>query len=638
MSDVHYTISFPRAEAHLIDVTLRLARPDPDGQRLSLPNWIPGSYMIRDFSRHIVFLQASTGDEAVALEKLDKSTWQAPPGLDELRVDCRVYAWDTSVRAAHVDRSHAFFNGTSVFLRPHGRDGETMTLDVERASHAQARGWRVATAMEPVDTDPGGFGRYRAADYDELIDHPFEIGDFTRLDFDVCGVPHAICLTGHAPFDEGRLVRDLARVCEQHVRFFGEPAPMPRYLFLTTLVDSGYGGLEHRASTALLATRDSLPTVPAPAANGRAEKGDGETAPGELATDEKYVEFLGLCSHEYFHTWNVKRIKPARFVPYELAAESYTRLLWFFEGVTSYYDDLALLRAGIIDRERYALLLSRTVTRVHRGPGRLGQSVTDSSFDAWHKFYKQDENAANAIVSYYAKGALVALCLDAALRDRTGGKASLDTLMRVLWARWLVDGAGLAEEEPERVAAEIAGTDLDAFFARALYSTEELPLEESLASLGASLAWRRRDGAKDRGGAMAGRAGGEAPEGTDDGGADGEPGAPDDAPPWLGATLSASAGGATVTQVTSGGPAERAGIAPGDRLLAIERFAFSAEDIDDVLRRHAGLGEVTVHHFRLGRLLESRLPIERAPRDTAAITLPPSGTPSPWLDGTDPSA
>ena len=490
MADIHYTVSFPRIEAHLIDVTLRLARPDPDGQRLSLPNWIPGSYMIRDFSRHIVFLQASAGGEAVRLEKLDKSTWQAPAGLDELRVDCRVYAWDTSVRAAHVDRTHAFFNGTSVFLRAHGRDAEAIEVDVERAPHAEAGAWRVATAMDPVEIDAGGFGRYRSADYDELIDHPFEIGDFTRLDFAVCGVPHSLCLSAHAPFDEARLVGDLTRVCEHQVRFFGEPAPMPRYLFLVTLVEAGYGGLEHRASTALVATRESLPVAP-PAVDGP-RSGDG------LATEEKYIEFLGLCSHEYFHTWNVKRIKPARFVPYELAAESYTRLLWFFEGVTSYYDDLFLLRAGLIDRERYATLLARTITRVRRGAGRLGQSVTDSSFDAWHKFYKQDENAANAIVSYYAKGALVALCLDATLRERTGGKASLDTLMEVLWARWLVDGRGLGETEPERVAAEIAGTDPTSFFSRALYSTEELPLESALASLGASLAWRERDDAADR--------------------------------------------------------------------------------------------------------------------------------------------
>ena len=604
MSSIEYTVSFPRAEAHLIDVRLRLASPDPDGQRLTLPNWIPGSYMIRDFSRNIVAIGASADGETVALEKLDKSSWRAPPGLDTLEVEIQVYAWELSVRAAHVDRRHAFFNGTSVFLRPEGQELAPVELVLERPAHAGAERWEVATAMDPLEVDQAGFGRYRSADHDELIDHPFELGVFTRLRFDVAGVPHEIVLSDPAPLDEARLVRDLARVCEHHVRFFGEPAPMPRYLFMTMLVDAGYGGLEHRASTALLATREHLP-VP-----------EGGSRDG-LAREEKYVEFLGLCSHEYFHTWNVKRIKPARFVPYALEAESYTRLLWFFEGVTSYYDDLALVRAGLIDRARYAELLGRTITRVERGAGRRRQSVTDSSFDAWHRFYKQDENAPNAIVSYYAKGALVALCLDALLREATGGKASLDTLMHVLWARWLADGAGLAEDEPERVAAEIAGADLGDFFRLALRSTEELPLESALETLGARLERRARTSAKDAGGK---------PAASDD-----EPSIAE-VPPWLGATLAAAPGGAKIVQITNDGPAERAGLAPGDRLVAIGHLALEAGDIDAVLRRHAGAAAVAVHHFRSGRLLESHLPIEAPPVDTAVVILPEQGEALAWLD------
>lgn len=640
MSDIHYRVSFANAAAHLIDVTLTLAAPDPDGQRLSLANWIPGSYMIRDFSRNVVRIAARADGADVALEKLDKSTWRAAPVAGELVVDMQVYAWELSVRAAHVDRTHAFFNGTSVFLRPEGQADAAVELVVERPSHDGAERWRVATAMDPVDVDEAGFGRYAATDHDELIDHPFELGAFRRLRFDVTGVPHEIVLTDAAPFDERRLVRDLARICEHHVRFFGEPAPMRRYVFLTMLVASGYGGLEHRASTALLATREHLPLpdvddeptdaradgrddarvngqtnggvngrVGASAIDtGRAEEDDI----GDAARDDKYVEFLGLCSHEYFHTWNVKRIKPARFVPYELGAESYTRLLWFFEGVTSYYDDLALVRAGLIDRERYVELLGRTITRVRRGPGRLRQTVTDSSFDAWHKFYKQDENAPNAIVSYYAKGALVALCLDARLREATGGRASLDTLMQVLWARWLVDGAGLAEDEPERVAAEIAGAPLDDFFERALRTTEELPLAHALETLGARLDWRPREHAKDAGGKAS------TPDAS--------------VRPWLGATLADAPNGARVAQVIADGPAERAGLAPGDVVVALGGFALEAAAIDAALARHARSESVAVHHFRLGRLLESRLPIERPPSDTAVVTLAEPDAALPWLD------
>jgi len=609
MSRLQYTISFPDAAAHLIDVALDLDAPDPAGQRLTLPNWIPGSYMIRDFSRNIVEIRASVNDETVTLEKLDKSTWRAPPGLDTLRVEIRVYAWELSVRAAHVDRTHAFFNGTSVFLEPVGHTADAIDVLVERPAHDTDKAWKVATAMEPVDIDKAGFGRYRAADHDELIDHPFELGAFGRLCFDVRGVPHEIVLTDASPFDEARLRRDLTRICEHHVDFFGEPAPMARYVFMTMLVDAGYGGLEHRASTALLATRDHLP-LPEPSG------GTGGAAPGDaVARDEKYADFLGLCSHEYFHTWNVKRIKPARFVPYELTAESYTELLWFFEGVTSYYDDLALVRAGLIDRARYLELLGKTITRVTRGAGSRRQTVTESSFDAWHRFYKQDENAPNAIVSYYAKGALIALCLDARLREATAGKASLDTLMHVLWARWLADGAGLPEDEPERAAAEIAGIDLGDFFHRALHTTEALPLASALGTLGARLDWRPRRSAGDAGGQ---------PVPSDD-----ERG---DVGPWLGASLADAADGAKVVTVVNGGPAERAGLAPGDRLVALGELAFAASDIDAVLQRHAGEADVLVHHFRFGRLLETRVPIERPPDDSAVVTLlDPEGV-STWLD------
>ena len=635
---IRYAVSFPEAAAHLIDVTLEIPAPDPAGQRLSLANWIPGSYMIRDFSRNVVRIRARSDGEDVPLDKLDKSTWRAPPVSGPLVVEMQVYAWELSVRAAHVDRTHAFFNGTSVFLCPEGQEDAPVEIDVARPAHDGAERWKVATAMDPLDVDDAGFGRYGAADHDELIDHPFELGTFTRLAFDVAGVPHEIVLTDAAPFDEARLVEDLARICEHHVRFFGAPAPMKRYAFLTMLVASGYGGLEHRASTALLATREHLP-APALAngsnvvgrANGRASDeadgtggrasgraADGASGSDGIARDDKYVEFLGLCSHEYFHTWNVKRIKPARFVPYALAAESYTRLLWFFEGVTSYYDDLALVRAGLIDRERYLELLGRTITRVRRGPGRLRQTVTESSFDAWHKFYKQDENAPNAIVSYYAKGALVALCLDARLREATGGRADLDTLMQVLWARWLVDGAGLAEDEPERVAAEIAGKSLDDFFHRALHTTEELPLDSALETLGATLAWRARDGAKDTGG---------------------KPSKPDaTTPPWLGAALADAPNGARVAQVLAGGPAERAGLAPGDVVVALAGFALDASGIDAALARHANEETVAVHHFRLGRLLESRLPIEPPPLDTAVVTLAEPDGSVPWLDAVPPSS
>jgi len=257
-----------------------------------------------------------------------------------------------------LDRSHGFFNGTSVFLQLRGRDQEPVTVAIEAPTHPECQDWNVATAMQGIELDDNGFGLYRAENYDELIDHPVEMGAFERIEFLAGGVPHEIVLTGAGLCDHERLAADLKRICEYQIDFFGGTAPMERYLFLVMVVGSGYGGLEHRASTALLVTREHLPS------------------PGLEKIEDRYLEFLGLCSHEYFHTWNVKRIKPARFVPYQLDAESPTRLLWFFEGVTSYYDDLFLVRCGLIDTKRYLNLLIKTLTRVHRGAGRHLQSVS----------------------------------------------------------------------------------------------------------------------------------------------------------------------------------------------------------------------------------------------------------------------
>lgn len=596
---ITYKVSICDAAAHLIDVQLDLDSPDQAGQRLTLPNWIPGSYMIRDFSRNIVQIEAFSQDKPTALVKLDKSTWQAPAGLVTLTVRYRVYAWDLSVRSAHVDRTHAFFNGTSVFLAVAGQEESTHEVTFERPEHDTDKTFQLATSLPVVDADAAGFGRYQANSYDELIDHPVEQGTFKRLCFEAAGVPHEIIFTGACHFDEQRVIDDLKRICEYEIAFFGQPAPMDRYLFLVMVVDAGYGGLEHRSSTALMITRENLPVT------------------GNEEISDAYLNFLGLCSHEYFHTWNVKRIKPARFVPFQLGAESYTELLWFFEGMTSYYDDLILVRSGLIDHKRYLSVLAKTLTRVQRGPGRLTQSVTESSFDAWHKFYKQDENSPNAIVSYYAKGALVALCLDALLRESSDDNQTLDTLMKLMWERWKETGLGLEEDEPQRLVNSLVDTDLSSFFDLALYSTQELPVEKALESMGVCLQWRSRSSSADVGGVS---------ERSDDG-----PNQPVGAKPWLGATVVDAAGGVRVTQVLAGGPAERAGLAGGDVIVALNRLSVSLEDVDRHLLRHADLAQMDIHFFRLGQLQCSTLSVEPAPADTANLQIIDVESLTRWL-------
>ena len=598
---INYTLTLDSPEAHLFKVTLDVVEPAPDGQCFELPNWIPGSYMIRDFSKNIVSISATSQGQKIALEKIDKASWRTPAGLEQVTLEYSVHALDLSVRTAHLDNEHGFFNGTSVFIMAAGHEQAEHTVNLQASNMEPYASWRVATTLSAKEVSANGFGHYTAANYDELIDHPVEMGTFERIEFMACGVPHEVILTGSYYTDSERIANDLKTICEAQIRFFGEPAPVDRYVFLVMVVGDGYGGLEHRASTALLITREHLP------------------APGDSSVSEKYLSFLGLCSHEYFHTWNVKRIKPAEFVPYKLRGESYTRLLWFFEGVTSYYDDLFLIRTGLISPKQYFDLLSKTITRVQRGAGRLVQSVTDSSFDAWNKFYKQDANAPNAIVSYYAKGALVSLCLDAEIRRASNHKKSLDDLMQQLWQRWLQNGRGLEEREPEHLAAELAGTDLSVFFDNALYSTAELPIESALQVLGVNMHWRARKSVADTGGGTV--------SGVEE--SQQEAGATQAPAPWFGANINGGAGAVNVTHVFNNMAAERAGLAPGDTVIAIDNIIVSANDIESMLKRYEACDEVSLHYSRHGVLTETRLPILPAPVDTCSLS-PLEGQPVRW--------
>lgn len=578
------------AEAHLFRIRLEVADPDPAGQKLSLPNWIPGSYMIRDFARNIISMAGTADGNVVELVKTDKSTWLAPAGLRQLTVEYEVYAWELSVRAAHLDTTHGFFNGTSVFLCVEGQEGKPCELKIERPTGHSYTDWQVATAMPVSDAKSknidGGFCQYRTADYDELIDHPVEMGTFERIEFDACGVPHELVLTGRYKTDADRLKNDLKAICEEQIRFFGEPAPMDRYVFLVMVVGDGYGGLEHRASTSLLITRENLPAP-----------GSAKDEPIDFST--AYVDFLGLCSHEYFHTWNVKRIKPARFVPYELKEESYTELLWAFEGITSYYDDLFLSRCGLLGKTKYLRTLGKTITRVRRGSGRLRQSVAESSFDAWTRFYKADENAPNAIVSYYAKGALVALCLDMLIREKSENKHSLDDLMKELWKRWRSDQAGVVQADFESIASSLASEDLSEFFHSAVFGTDDLDLDRALATVGVELNWRRSNSE------------------TDSGGNDKQ-----DEPfrYSLGARTKAAPGGLELTHVLDNGPAQAGGLAAGDILVALDNLAVDESSLPKILARQSQAQIFSAHVFRHGVLMEFKVSIKLAPEDTCWLS------------------
>jgi len=569
--------------AHLFEVQLTVERPDPAGQVFSMPAWIPGSYMIRDYARNVVSIRAESDGRDVPLEKLDKSTWRAAPVKKPLILIAEIFAYDLSVRGAHLDNTHAYFNGSCVFFAVCGQEDLPCELEIEPPDGSAASEWRVATSMRRKDAPPYGFGTYTAVDYAELIDHPVEAGHLTIGEFEVRGIPHAIAIRGKTRVDMGRLCHDLATLCDRHMALLGVPEGFDRYVFLLHAPGSGYGGLEHRWSSSLVCARDSLP------------------ARGEDSVGDAYRTFLGLASHEYFHAWNVKRMKPAVFTPYDLSTETHTGLLWVFEGITSYYDDLALVRSGLVTETSYLELLGRTITKVLRGGGRLRQSVEESSFDAWTKFYKQDANAPNAIVSYYAKGALIALCLDLKLRSETGGRASLDDVMKACWQRWGDAGEGMPEDGFETMAAEVSGLDLEDFFNASVRGTGELPLEALLHSHGIQYHVRAASGPSDKGGQKLGNS---KQRGL-----------------WLGATLTATNGKSSFTSVLNGGPAELAGVAPGDEAVALDGLQLTAANADARLKAYRDGDELDLVVFRGDELVSTRIRLASAPLDTCYLEL-----------------
>ena len=496
--------------SHHYRVTMTLPHPAPR-QRLSLPAWIPGSYLVREFARHLSGLKASQGRREVALTQLDKHTWEADcSGRGALTLSWRVYAFDSSVRCAWLDVQRGFFNGTGVFLRAEGREADEHRVTLG----ALPEGWQVATGLPEVAP-----GEWSAPDYDALIDHPFELGAFWRGRFTACGTEHEFVVAGALPgFDGERLLADTKKICEAQIRFWHgrddgcDPPPFERYVFMLNATDDGYGGLEHRNSTALICTRRDLP-----------RRGDAGSADG-------YVTLLGLISHEYFHTWNVKRLKPREFAAYELQRENYTRLLWFFEGFTSYYDDLFLVRTGLIDEARYLRLVARTANQVLGTPGRRVQSAAAASFDAWVKYYRPDENSANATVSYYTKGAQIALCLDLTLR--AAGRGSLDEVMRELWRA--SGGGPIGEDDILAALRRVGRRDFAPEIAAWVHGTDELPLAELLPALGVDLR-RERPLLQQR----------------------------------LGARLNEATAGLKVQSVLAGGLAEAAGLSAGDEILAL---------------------------------------------------------------------
>jgi predicted metalloprotease with PDZ domain len=528
---IHYQVEVADLHAHLFHVTLTIPMPRAE-QLLQLPVWIPGSYLVREFAKNLQKLQCRQSGRAVAFTQHDKASWlvSCKPGV-ALQVQYQVYAFDSSVRTAWLDATRGFFNGTSLFLKVAGAESLPHTVDI--AAPAQAPAWKLATGLAPLRVLKSGFGSYQADDYDALVDCPVEMGTFWSAEFEACGIPHRFVVSGATEsFDGDKLIADTKAICETEIRFWhgaqakgAKAAPFKSYLFMLNAVHDGYGGLEHRNSTALICNRKDLP-----------RKERQTLAPTKHKQPEGYTVLQGLISHEYFHTWNVKRLRPVEFARYDYTQENYTELLWFFEGFTSYYDDLLLRRAGLIENATYLKLLGKTINQVQQTPGRLVQSVAQASFDAWVKYYRQDENTANATVSYYTKGSLVALCLDLTLRAE--GHTTLDAVMQSLWAR--CKAGPMTEQDLLAVLQDLGKRSFSNEINHWVHSTQELPVAELLERQGVQV---HRE--------------------------------PDQVAQQLGLRVKES-GGVTIQQVLRGGVAEKAGFAAGDEWLAVQADAAKA--------------------------------------------------------------
>ena len=482
-ADVSYTVGFDHVQSHLFHVELRIAKPAKQ-QLVSLPVWIAGSYLVREFSGQLQSLSATQGRSACVVHQRSKNEWVVSTNAGAaLTLRYAVYAFDASVRTAYLDQTRGFFNPTSLCLRVAGHTHAPLQLVINKPAPPSLAAWRVSTALLPQQLDAKGFGSYVAANYDELADSPVTLGDCWRGQFKLRGVVHQFVVTGmgsgaNPGFDTKRLLADTKRICEAEMALWhgsGAKAtalPFDRYVFMLHASGNGYGGLEHQHSTALICQRADLPRLTT----------NGAVPSVPPTAHDGYTQLLGLISHEYFHTWNVKRMRPAELASINYDRENYTELLWFFEGFTSYFDDLLVQRAGLISRDAYLELLTKTINQVAQTPGRLVQSVAQSSFDAWVKYYRINENTPNATVSYYTKGALVALCLDLSLRS-VG--STLDQLMRALWTH--TNGGPMREQDVVSVLKKMGHADLARQLLSWVHSTHELPVAALLAQFGVQL-------------------------------------------------------------------------------------------------------------------------------------------------------
>ena len=535
-----YEVFLPEPHTHLYEIKFNIDNWQADTLNIQFPVWTPGSYLVREYARHIQKLTAYNADnqQSLSLQKESKNHWQIDTkNTENITISYKVYANELTVRTNHLDATHGYFNGAALFFYIPGCEDQAITLTVTPPTPE----WKITTPLQKVE---GKANTFFAPNFDALVDSPFEIGTHQVYDFNVLGKPHQLAIWGKGNANPERIIEDIKKIVATEANIYKE-LPYDHYIFLLHQAASGFGGLEHKNCCSLIYPRFGF------------------------RTSEKYNRFMQLVAHEFFHLWNVKRIRPQALETFDYSQENYTTALWFAEGTTSYYDALIPLRAGIYKARTCLDNLGKDISRFLTTPGRKVQALAESSFDAWIKLYRRDANSDNNQISYYLKGELVSLLLDLLIRSKHNNQRSMDDVMRSLWEEFGKPEIGYSEEQLKSVLETVAETDLTEFLNTYLHTTAELPLADYLQPFGLQI----------------------------------KPTFDDEAAPYLGLRVAQEDGVTKIKFVDAESPAGIMGLDAGDELLAIDGIRVNAEQLSDRLKDYQAGDTLTVTIFHQDELL-----------------------------------
>ncbi len=536
--DIAYTVSMSKPSTHLLEVDMAVNwKQMPDKLEVKMPVWTPGSYLIREYARHVQEFSAkdATGAE-LAWRKINKNTWQIDTkAAGAVALSYKVYANELTVRTNELDDDHAFWNNAAMLMFIKGQLAASPTVSVNPSGN-----WKVATGLPKFG---GTANTFRAPNFDVLYDSPFEVSNFKEVNFLVEGKPHRLIFSGEGNYDEKKTASDVTKIVEEAYKMFGE-LPYDDYTFIINL--RGGGGLEHLNSTALQTNRFSF------------------------QPDSRYKNFLGLVAHEYFHCFNVKRIRPDALGPFDYENENYTKLLWVAEGGTEYYSNILLVRAGLMSDKEYLNGRADGIQQLQQRPGRFETSVEDASFDAWIKYYRPDENAINNQISYYDKGEIVNMMLDVTIRTSSGGAKSLDDVMRYLYTEHYKKGKNYTPEDFQKISEMMAGKPLGDFFDKYVRGTAEIDYDAIVNGIGLTLA--TTDSGKGRS--------------------------------YIGADLAEANGQLTIRSIPAGTPAYDQGLNTGDQIVAVDGYRASQNFLQSYIAEQKPGDKIKLTIFRFDSLRE----------------------------------